>query len=139
MKAILQKVRGGEEKVDSFISYFTKTYVNHKHFRPTRWLHLGRKRNPFHDATNNVQEGKNHGFKLEGHVNLSFVNVCEKMKASLDMELQEYSHLSKSHSYAFSKDKSINEKTSRLNEKDSQLLLHRHLFNGKLKFYKSSK
>ena len=72
-----------------------------------------------------MEEGKNHGFKLEGHVSLSVVDVCDKIKTSLFIEFQEYSHLIKSHSYSHSVDESINEKATRLEEKKQQLLLHR--------------
>jgi len=140
LKAILSDLtKEGDKRVELFMEYFNKTYIKHKYFRPRRWLHLGRKENQLYDATNNLQEGKNHGFKTEGHFNLSYVDACKKMKVNLDRDLSEYSNLLSNHSYNYSYERSLNIKTKRLEENERQLLNHREKCGEKLKFYKTSK
>jgi len=140
LKAILSDLtKEGDKRVELFMEYFNKTYIKHKYFRPRRWLHLGRKENQLYDATNNLQEGKNQGFKTEGHVNLSYVDACKKMKVNLDRDLSEYSNLLSNHSYNYSYERSLNIKTKRLEENERQLLNHREKYGEKLTFYKTSK
>ncbi len=79
-----------------------------------------------------------HCFKLEGHVHLSLVNACKKMKNNLERFNNEYHNLLPNHNYNYSFQRSFDLKEKSLRWKEQQLQKHRINFPG-FKCYKSNK
>ncbi len=136
MEAILENSPSGADMVETFMKYFNKTYLNHVHLTPKRWLHIGYKENIYYDATNNLQESLNHVHKMTEDMvsSLSFTSACKKMKEALERNLFEFNHLEINHDYKYSYDKSFSLKEKRVETIIEKIELHNKSYKGLQKY-----